>query len=105
MNPILRTILCSAAACLALDGADGLFLDITGCSHLFGGEQALVADMLRRFPEQGIEARAAVADTAGAAWAVARFHGDAVVPEGTAAGWLTPLPPAALTPTSSAAGK
>ncbi|MEQ1936858.1 DNA polymerase Y family protein [Mesorhizobium sp. CN5-321] len=82
---------------VALDGADGLFLDITGCSHLFGGEQALVADMLRRFPEQGIEARAAVADTAGAAWAVARFHGDAVVvPEGAAAGWLTPLPPAAL---------
>ena len=81
---------------VALDGADGLFLDITGCSHLFGGEQALIGDMLRRFPEQGLEARAAIAATAGAAWAVARFHGSAVVPEGAEARWLAPLPPAAL---------
>jgi protein ImuB len=81
---------------VALDGADGLFLDITGCSHLFGGEEALVADMLRRFSEQGFDARAAVAATAGAAWAVARFRGSAVVPDGAEAGWLTPLPPAAL---------
>jgi protein ImuB len=81
---------------VATDGADGLFLDITGCSHLFGGEQALVADMLRRFPEQGIDARVAVAATAGAAWAIARFHGDAIVPDDATAGWLAPLPPAAL---------
>jgi protein ImuB len=81
---------------VALDGADGLFLDITGCSHLFGGEQALVDDMRRRFPEQGLEARVAVAATAGTAWAVARFHGSAVVADGAEIGWLSPLPPAAL---------
>ncbi len=81
---------------VALDGADGLFLDITGCSHLFGGEEALVADMLRRFSEQGLEARAAVAGTAGAAWAVARFHGNAVLANGVETDWLAPLPPAAL---------
>ena len=29
---------------VALDGADGLFLDITGCAHLFGGEEAMLDD-------------------------------------------------------------
>ena len=81
---------------VALDGADGLFLDITGCSHLFGGEQALIDDMLGRFREQGFEARAAIASSAGVASAIARFHGNAVVPDGTEADWLAPLPPAAL---------
>jgi protein ImuB len=81
---------------VALDGADGLFLDITGCSHLFGGEESLVDDMLRRFSDQGLEVRAAVAATAGTAWAVARFRGSVVVPDKAEADWLAPLPPAAL---------
>ncbi len=81
---------------VALDGTDGLFLDITGCSHLLGGEEALVADMLRRFSEQGLEASAAVAATAGTAWAIARFRGNFIVPDGAEADWLTPLPLAAL---------
>jgi protein ImuB len=89
---------------VALDGTDGLFLDITGCSHLFGGEEALVADMLRRFSEQGLDARAAVASTAGAAWAVARFRGNAVVPGGAETDWLAPLPPAALRLESAVCG-
>ena len=81
---------------VALDGADGLLLDITGCSHLFGGEAALVDEMVGRFSEQGLEARAAVAATAGAAWAVARFHGNLIVPDGEEADWLAPLPLPAL---------
>ncbi|WP_310186151.1 DNA polymerase Y family protein [Mesorhizobium sp. BE184] len=81
---------------VALDGTDGLFLDITGCSHLFGGEEPLVADMLRRFSEQGLEASAAVAATAGTAWAITRFRGNIVVPDGVECDWLSPLPPAAL---------
>lgn len=81
---------------VALDGADGLFLDITGCSHLFGGEEALTNEMVRRFSGQGFDARAAIAATAGAAWAVARFRGSAVVPDGAEADRLAPLPLAAL---------
>jgi protein ImuB len=81
---------------VALDGEDGLFLDITGCSHLFGGEEVLATDMPRRFSEQGIEARAAIASSAGAAWAAARFRGGGVVAEGAEADFLAPLPPAAL---------
>src|SRR5690606_35466224 len=30
----------------AIDGEDGLILDITGCAHLFGGESALLSDLL-----------------------------------------------------------
>ena len=28
-----------------VDGADGLAIDLTGCSHLFGGERSLMADL------------------------------------------------------------
>ncbi|HEY4863605.1 MAG TPA: DNA polymerase Y family protein, partial [Xanthobacteraceae bacterium] len=29
------------------NGADGFFLDVTGSAHLFGGEEALLADLLQ----------------------------------------------------------
>ena len=60
---------------VALDGTDGLFLDITGCSHLFGGERSMLDDVLSRFPHQGIDVRAGIASTAGAAWAAAEALG------------------------------
>lgn len=60
---------------VALDPAgDGLTLDITGCAHLFGGEEALLSDLLLRLFHQGFAATAAIASTPGAAWAVARFR-------------------------------
>ena len=51
----------------------GLVLDIAGCAHLFGGEMALAADLLARLYAIGFAARAAIAPTPGAAWALARF--------------------------------
>ena len=57
-------------------GADGLFLDITGCAHLFGGEAQLLADLERRLRAFGLYPRTAIAGTAGASWAMAR-HGPA----------------------------
>ena len=59
---------------VAIDGADGLWLDITGCAHLFGGERALMSDLRHRLAGFGHDARAAVADSPGAAWALARFR-------------------------------
>ena len=57
------------------NGADGFFLDIEGAAHLFGGEEALLADLARRLADNfGLPARLAVAATPGAAWALARFH-------------------------------
>ncbi len=58
---------------VAIDGGDALFLDITGCAHLFGGEAAMVADLVRRLAEQGFDARPGLASTPGMAWAAARF--------------------------------
>ena len=63
-----------AAAWDETSGADGLFLDITGCAHLFGGEAQLLADLGRRLRAFGLVPRLAIADTAGAAWAMARLR-------------------------------
>ena len=69
----------AAASCSAggFGGDAGLLLDVTGCAHLFGsgeaGERALLADLTERLSRHGLAARAAMADTAGAAWALARF--------------------------------
>jgi protein ImuB len=82
----------------AANGADGLFLDITGCAHLFGGEAALLADLGQRLRRFGLRPRLAIADTAGAAWALARY-GDAettIVASGEAEKALQDLPFAAL---------
>jgi protein ImuB len=80
---------------IGLDPPDGLLLDITGCAHLFGGEERLCRDILARLARQGLSARAAVADTVGCAWAVAR-HGDSVIPSNQTRDVLLPLPLAAL---------
>jgi protein ImuB len=61
------------------NGADGFFLDVTGASHLFGGEQKLLADLGERLARFGLPARGAAAETAGAAWALARFHASPVI--------------------------
>ena len=54
-------------------GGGGLLLDITGCAHLFGGEAALMGEIAARLAGLGVEARLGLADTPGAAWALARF--------------------------------
>ena len=82
---------------VAADAPDGLFLDITGVAHLWGGEAALLADLVERLARQGIPARAAVAGSAGAAWALARYGEDGVVAEpGAEAALLASLPVTAL---------
>ncbi len=81
---------------VACDGPDGLVFDITGSAHLAGGEDALLADLGARLARMGFEARAAIAETRGAAWAVARYGQGGVVPEGGVSRALMPLPLAAL---------
>ncbi len=58
---------------VATQGEDGLWIDARGVAHLFGGEGRLLADLLARLARSGVHARAAMADTQGAAWALARF--------------------------------
>ena len=59
----------------APDGTDGVRIEITGSAHLWGGEAALAADLMARLARQDIAGRIAIADTLGAAWALARFAG------------------------------
>lgn len=57
----------------ALDPPDGLLVDVTAVSHLFGGERKLLADAGRAFAHRGLAVRAAIAPTAGAAWALTHY--------------------------------
>ncbi|HEY0600771.1 DNA polymerase Y family protein [Brevundimonas sp.] len=54
-------------------GLEGLFLDVTGAAHLFGGEAALLRQIRDRLAEAGVPAGVAMAPTPGAAWALARW--------------------------------
>jgi protein ImuB len=83
---------------VAIDGADGLLLDITGAAHLHGGEPGLRQDLLARLERSRVAGRAAIAGTAAAAWALSRFApaAGAIVASGGEARALDPLPPAAL---------
>ncbi len=83
---------------VACDPPDGLLLDISGCAHLFGGERAILDDCTRRLERFGFTARAAIAGSIGAAWAMARFGNSAsaiLVSEGETDA-LSRLPLAAL---------
>jgi protein ImuB len=79
-------------------GADGIFLDVTGAAHLFGGEDRLLDDLGRRLAQLGLPARLAIAATPGAAWALARCHPapPVILPAGQESAALSPLPIAAL---------
>ena len=81
---------------VGLDPPDGLFLDVTGCAHLFGGEAALARDLVTRLTQQGLRARVAIADTVGCAWGVARYGKPGIVPRGETRAAVLPLPIAAL---------
>jgi protein ImuB len=93
----------------AVTPSDGLWLDLAGCDHLHGGEERFCRRLLAFCRRAGFAGRVAVADTAGAAHALARFGRDdliLVAPQATVAA-LAPLPIAALrlTPTALAAAR
>ena len=59
---------------VAIDPPGGLLLDVTGCPHLWGGENEYLANINHRFNLFGYHIRTAIADTIGTAWAVAHFE-------------------------------
>jgi protein ImuB len=82
---------------VAADAPDGLFLDVTGVDHLWGGEREMLADFCSRLAANGLPFRGVIADTPGAAWALVRFGEDGTIaPPGGQGALLAPLPPAAL---------
>lgn len=97
------------------DEPESLLLDVTGLAKLFGGEGALARRVVRACNRRGLAVRVALADTLGAAWALAHFadlkcRGGAedaaailsalrlplVVPAGESWARLAPLPADAL---------
>ena len=80
-----------------LQGSDGIWIDMTGGAHLFGGERKLLRDMVLCFQSFGYDTRAALADTPGGAWAIARFgRKQPIIPPGSLREALASLPPSAL---------
>lgn len=51
----------------------GLMIDLTGAAHLYGGEGGVLAQMTEDCEGLGLTVRAAIADTPGAAWGLARY--------------------------------
>jgi protein ImuB len=83
---------------VAVDLPDGIVIDTTGADHLHGGEEKMLAGLVERFAASGTSARAAVADSWGAAHAVARFGRTPVtiIPPGETGRYLAHCPIAAL---------
>lgn len=81
----------------AIDLPEGLILDASGCSHLWGGEMAYLKDIVTRLRGSGYDVRAAMADTIGAAWAASRYSlTDAIIEPGDQFNAIQAFPPAAL---------
>lgn len=81
---------------VALDGPRCLLLDVTGASHLFGGEPVMLNRISESLRAQGLALRGALAGTAAAARALARYRDGAVIAPGQEAKAVAPLPVAAL---------
>src|SRR6187401_198014 len=64
---------------VAIDEPDGLILDVTGCSHLWGGDLLYITTIIDRFKSFGYDVKAGIADTIGAAWAITHFDEHEIV--------------------------
>jgi protein ImuB len=82
--------------CASVDPLGGIILDATGCSHLWGGDEAYVTDIVKRLEAKGYHAKAAMADTIGCAWAVTRFTKQTVIETDKQLDALLLLPPESL---------
>jgi protein ImuB len=80
----------------AVDDPDSILLDTTGCAHLWGDEQIYLDSILCRLKQFGYSVRAAISDTIGASWAIARFGKQPVVENKMHIDALMKLPPEAL---------
>lgn len=89
---------------VGLDSAEppeSLLLDMTGLGVLFRGEEGLLAHVMAEFRRRNLMVRAALADTIGAAWAMAHYAGreryaGMIVPPGQAMAAIEPLAVEAL---------
>jgi protein ImuB len=81
---------------VALDPPYGLFLDITGCAHLFGGERALLQIVCGALTRRGFTVSAAIAGTSICARTLTRQTSGNIIADGEEAEAVSPLPVSAL---------
>ncbi len=81
---------------VALDGPRALLLDVTGATHRFASEQAMLDHIRARLAAQGFAVRGAMAGTALAARALARHRDGSVVASGAETEAIAGLPIDAL---------
>ena len=81
---------------VSVDLPDGLILDTSGCTHLWGGEAAYIQTIVSKFRSFGYTTKIAISDTIGTSWAVTRFGTEIIVKPGMQLNALKDLPPAAL---------
>lgn len=81
---------------VALDPPYGLFLDITGCAHLFGGEAAMMNLVCGVLTVQGFKVSSAIAGTAVCARTLTRHAHGRIVRDGEEREAVRPLPISAL---------
>ena len=96
-SPLKRKGAESACAAPHMTGL-GFWMDITGCAHLFGGEDALIQRIYTALSHMGFMVRLGLADTPGAAWAAARFMASPcrIIATATDQKTMAQLPPEAL---------
>jgi protein ImuB len=81
---------------VACEPPDMLLLDVTGAAHLFSGEKPMLDQLREKLSRQGFVLRATIAGTAAAARALAHYKDGTIVPPGTEAAAVAPLPVEAL---------
>src|SRR4051794_37256914 len=81
---------------VALDPPHGLYLDITGCAHLFGGERALLQIVCGALSRRGFAVSAAIASTSICARTLTRQASGKIIADGEEADAIAPLPVSAL---------
>ena len=81
---------------VALDYPHGLLLDVTGVTHLFDGEAAMLARLCSSLQRQGFAVTGALAGTSLSARALARYRPGTIVPAGNDRDAVAPLPVEAL---------
>jgi protein ImuB len=66
---------------IAIHPPASLMMDISGCAHLFGGEAALAELITDDCERLRLSVQIGIADTVGAAWALARYAGQRMGPQ------------------------
>lgn len=79
-----------------IDMPDGIILDITGCAHLWGGEDAYIEHIKSTLSGYGYTCLIGVADTITAAWATARFGSKTIIETKKQREAILGMPPMAL---------